>query len=55
MVNFADELGWYTLYVKAAAVKNDDVGSAYIKHIFDPPGGGDKGIPESEVMSIEEL
>lgn len=54
--NFADEPGWYTLYIKAAAHNgDDDISPAYVKHIFDPPGGGDKGIPEIEIVTIEDL
>ena len=52
--NFADEPGWYTLFVKAAA-DNDNVGPAYIEHEFDPPGGHDNGPPEIELISIKEL
>jgi hypothetical protein len=53
--NFADEPGWYTLYIKAAAVDNDDVGPAYIKHVFDPPGGKDPMPPSIDVIDIKEL
>jgi hypothetical protein len=55
-INYADEAGWYTLYVKADVKKAniDDVGPAYIEHEFDPPGW-DKGPPEIELVSIIEL
>jgi hypothetical protein len=53
--NFADEAGWYTLYIKAATVKNDDVGPAYIAHKFDPPGGKDNMPPGIDIIDIEEL
>ena len=52
--NWADEKGDYTLYIKAAA-DDDDVGPAYMKHVFDPPGGKDVGEPEIAIMNIDEL
>jgi len=54
-LNFADEPGWYTLYVKAGATRDVDVGPAYIVHEFDPPGGHDQGPPEIQIISIDRL
>jgi hypothetical protein len=54
--NWADEPGDYILYIKAEANSNDDdVGPAYIKHVFDPPGGRDDDYPTIAIMSIIEL
>ena len=53
--NFADEPGWYTLYIQAEPMRNDDIGPAYIVHDFDPPGDKDIGIPEVAIHSIKEL
>jgi hypothetical protein len=48
--NAAFEAGLYTFSISVQAVGNDAPASDYAETTFDPPGGGDPGLPEVGFM-----